>query len=110
MVMHKKYLAAIFIVLSVLIFSCRKKHLPETAAATTVNSTATSTGKKTVVRKMPRTPVPKVIIVDDRAARKTVDGRLYHDLESHRYWRNNKDGKYYLFNKSMYADSAYKTQ
>ena len=31
--MHKKYLAAIFIVFSVLIFSCRKKHLPETAGA-----------------------------------------------------------------------------
>jgi len=53
-------------------------------------------------------PTPKVITVSDVAARKTIDGRLYYDLMGHRYWRNNKDGKYYLYNKSMQTDPAFK--
>ena len=52
--------------------------------------------------------MPKVIIVNDSFARKSVDGRLYYDVEGHRYWRNKKDGKYYLFNKSMYNNNAFK--
>ena len=42
------------------------------------------------------------------AAKKNIDGRLYYDVEGRRYWRNYNDGKYYLFNKSMYSDSAFK--
>ncbi|MEP6710795.1 MAG: hypothetical protein ABJA37_00185 [Ferruginibacter sp.] len=39
---------------------------------------------------------PQVIIVNDKAAGKTTDGKYYYDLNGFRYWKNNKDGKYYL--------------
>ena len=64
--------------------------------------------KKIPVRRIPKVATPKVIIVNDRTASKTVDGRLYYDLEGNRYWRNYDDGKYYLFNQSMYTDKAFK--
>ena len=54
--------------------------------------------------------IPKVITVNDAAAHKSVDGRYYYDVLGHRYWRNNKDGKYYLFDKSMYTNSDFKKQ
>src|SRR5688572_18066990 len=54
--------------------------------------------KKAVVKKKPKASVPKVMVVNDKFAKRSVDGRLYYDLEGHRYWRNNIDGKYYLFN------------
>ncbi|MDP4286026.1 MAG: hypothetical protein Q8891_16555 [Bacteroidota bacterium] len=58
----------------------------------------------------PKAVFPKVITVNDNVAHKSVDGRYYYDVLGHRYWRNNKDGKYYLFNKSMYKDEAFKPQ
>ena len=60
-----------------------------------------------IKRKVPES-IPKVIVVNDKYANKSVDGRRYYDLQGHRYWRNNKDGKYYLFNKSMQTDNAFK--
>jgi PBP1b-binding outer membrane lipoprotein LpoB len=57
---------------------------------------------KPVVKPKPKTEFPKVITVNDEAASKSVDGRLYYDVMGHRYWKNFKDGKYYLFDKSMY--------
>ncbi len=51
---------------------------------------------------------PETIFVNDAAAKKSVDGRLYYDVEGHRYWKNYKDGKYYLFNKSMYKNPDFK--
>ena len=63
---------------------------------------------KPVTRKRGKESVPKVITVNDKFAGKSVDGRLYYDLQGHRYWRNNKDGKYYLFNKAMLTDEAFK--
>lgn len=51
---------------------------------------------------------PKVITVNDAAAQKSVDGRLYYDVMNHRYWKNYKDGKYYLFNKTMYKNPDFK--
>ncbi|MEO8820028.1 MAG: hypothetical protein ABI267_04805 [Ginsengibacter sp.] len=51
---------------------------------------------------------PKVITVNDNAASKSVDGRLFYDVLGHRYWRNYKDGKYYLFDKSMYNNPDFK--
>ena len=77
---------------------CNKKSHPDKS-----NTSVKAIPKKVV------TPTPKVIVVDDKVARKTIDGRYYYDLEGHRYWRNNKDGKYYLYNKSMYADPAFKS-
>jgi len=47
-------------------------------------------------RKVSGTSTPKFIIVDDRSAKSTADGKLYYDLGGYRYWKNNKDGKYYL--------------
>lgn len=51
---------------------------------------------------------PKVITVNDNAASKSVDGRLFYDVLGHRYWRNYKDGKYYIFDKSMYNNTDFK--
>ena len=79
-------------------------YTPGTPAETEKVSTET---KRTVVRRNQKTVFPKVIMVNDEAAHKSVDGRLYYDVEGHRYWRNYKDGKYYLFNKSMYKDPAF---
>jgi len=63
---------------------------------------------KKPVKKAVHTPVPKVITVDDRGAKKAVDGRLYYDLEGHRYWRNYKDGKYYIFREGLFDDPDFK--
>ncbi|HQV44131.1 MAG TPA: hypothetical protein PLA89_02195 [Ferruginibacter sp.] len=41
-------------------------------------------------------------------AKKSADGRLYYDLEGKRYWKNYKNGKYYLFNKKMYGNPEFK--
>lgn len=49
-----------------------------------------------------KTAVPKSIVVNDKAATKTVEGRYYYDLEGKRYWRNKKDGKYYLYYRGMF--------
>lgn len=103
--MDKKYFIALFTFL--LIISCSKKRQPQTADNVGANNTEKPAAKKVIVRKF-YTPVPKLLIMDDKGARRTVDGRLYHDLEGNRYWKNFKDGKYYLFNKAMYSDSAFK--
>lgn len=63
---------------------------------------------KRVVKRKPTESIPKVMVVNDKYAKKSVDGRFYYDLQGHRYWRSNKDGKYYLFNKSMLTDEAFK--
>lgn len=95
--------AAIAIFLIVFISNgCSKKQQPQTVAIT--KPAATKSG----IKKAPKMPVPKVISADDRAAKKTPDGRLYYDFDGKRYWRNYDDGKYYLFSKSMYNDPAFK--
>ncbi len=63
---------------------------------------------KPVIKPKPKTEFPKVITVNDEAASKSVDGRLYYDVMGHRYWKNFKDGKYYLFDKSMYSNPDFK--
>lgn len=85
----------------VIISSCSKKNHPATTAKTT----------ETVVVKKRKvvTTIPKVIIVNDNVAKRSVDGRYYYDLQGHRYWRNNRDGKYYLFHKSMFDDEDFKS-
>jgi hypothetical protein len=115
--MPVKYLTAICIAATMLIIGCHKRYYPSNAnnnSSTTTNSSApaankstTTVVKKPVAKKVP-TVMPKVITVNDSAAKKSVDGRLYYDVEGHRYWRNYDDGKYYLFNKSMFTDSAFK--
>lgn len=79
--------------------SCHRKSTP---ASSRTEKTTTAPVKQI------RTPTPKVIVVNDQIASKTVDGRLYYDLEGHRYWRNYKDGKYYIYNKSMHNNPDFK--
>lgn len=108
--MPVKHLAVSCIAASLLLWSCSRKHVPqqnEAVATTKTNSAVTTSAARPAIKKTPAT-VPKVIVVNDNAATKSFDGRLYYDLNGRRYWRNYNDGKYYLFNKSMYSDSAFK--
>jgi hypothetical protein len=74
-------------------------------------STITNTpATRTMVKRAAATAAntPKVIWVNDKAAKKNFDGRLYYDIEGKRYWKNYIDGKYYFYNKSMYNNPAFK--
>jgi hypothetical protein len=84
---------------------CSKKNHP--ASSATVNTTEPAAAKP-VKKPAVKTAIPKVITVNDSAAKRSVDGRYYYDLEGHRYWRNNRDGKYYLFHKSMFDNPDFK--
>ncbi len=92
-------LLAIFILFS--IAGCSKRSQP------------VSTVKPAEIKAKPARPlittVPKVITVNDKAAKRSVDGRYFYDLNGHRYWRNNRDGKYYIFHKSMFDDPDFKS-
>jgi len=79
----------------------KPKPVPEEKKADTV-AVVTKPAEKPVEKEKEKTDFPKVITVNDSAASKSVDGRLFYDVLGHRYWRNYKDGKYYLFDKSMY--------
>ena len=116
--MHK-YLFGFIVLLSV--NGCSRKHNPAKtdSITTTVSSEPGSViaPKKSdsvvVVKKRNFTPkkkdiIPPSIVVNDKAAKKAVDGRLYYDLLGNRYWKNYKDGKYYLFSQKMYDDPAFK--
>jgi hypothetical protein len=115
--MHKIYPVIVSIFIIIAIQSCSKRSTPNrTAANTETNGTNSPAIKKNdslitikpvIKRKLPEA-VPKVIVVNDKYANKSVDGRYYYDLQGHRYWRSNRDGKYYLFNKSMQTDDAFK--
>lgn len=98
--MHKICLVIIATLLIVAINSCSKKGHP---AANTTSET------KVVKSNTVKTAVPKVITVNDNVAKRSVDGRYYYDLEGHRYWRNNRDGKYYLFHRSMFDNPDFKS-
>jgi len=90
------------------ISACSRKTIPTENASTVkkdqvgLDTLKTDTALYVVKRKQIKTETPQVITVSDKAARKTVDGRMYYDLNGKRYWRNKRDGKYYLYNKSMY--------
>ena len=99
--MHLKQTAVAASLIVLFGIGCSKKEHPQSATNTTVEN-------KPVAKKVVKMPRPKVITVDDRAAKKTPDGRLYYDYDGKRYWRNYDDGKYYLFNKGMYNDPAFK--
>ena len=89
--------------------SCSRKINPESNSGRYVLGTNNKpVAVKTVKAKKIKTAIPKVIVVNDAVASKTFDGRYYYDLDNHRYWRNNKDGKYYLYNKSMATDPDFK--
>ena len=113
--MPKRYLLAIAFLTAVTIYSCSKKNHPARTTLPEKNNTSAAVKKNdslleknTIAKRKEKVIIPKVITVNDSAAHKSVDGRYYYDVMGHRYWRNNKDGKYYLFNKSMYTDDAFK--
>lgn len=81
-----------------------KPEKPEADTATAVAATE----EKPVPKPADKPDFPKVISVNDNAATKSVDGRLFYDVLGHRYWKNYSDGKYYLFDKSMYNDPDFK--
>ena len=102
---------AVLYILAAVLFSCNRK-TTGTTSRTVYGSekkadSAAAPVKAAPVKKI-KTPTPKVIVVNDNIASKTFDGRLYYDLDGKRYWRNYKDGKYYLFNKSMATDPDFK--
>jgi len=80
----------------------------KTDTAVAIKSDDTLAAAKPVIKRKPKESIPRVIVVNDKYANKSVDGRYFYDLQGHRYWRNNIDGKYYLFNKSMLTDEAFK--
>ena len=95
--MQIKLLPACCVVLMMIIGGCSKKQQPQGEVSAGSNSPG--------VTKLPRATV---ITVNDKAAKTSVDGRLYYDVDGRRYWKNYNDGKYYLFNKSMYNNPAFK--
>ncbi len=92
------------------LYSCHKKSIPGKHGDNpqVTNASAKKPAANSTVMRQMKTPVPKVITVNDNAAKKTFDGRLYYDLEGHRYWRNYKDGKYYLYHVSMNTNPDFK--
>ena len=110
--MKKRHICVGAFIIGSTLFSCSKKVHPVTTghAVVTNDTVINTTAKKAPVKRKAKDAVPNVIAVNDASAHKTVDGRYYYDLQGHRYWRNNKDGKYYLFNKNMYADAAFKPE
>jgi hypothetical protein len=54
-----------------------------------------------------KTATPKVIVVKNKVATKKVNGLYYYDLEGKLYWRNKRDGKYYLYYKGMFEHAEF---
>lgn len=100
--MFKTFILMTILLISMILGGCNKKSHPS-------GTTSSTTGTNPVKRNTIKTAVPKVIIVNDKYAKRSVDGRYYYDLEGHRYWRNNRDGKYYLFHKSMFDNKDFKS-
>lgn len=114
--MSKINLLIAFFLTALLTYSCSRKHNPERTIQPSENNNVIIPNKndsvlvkKTLFKPTQKDIIPNVIVVNDKAAHRSVDGRYYYDLLGHRYWRNNKDGKYYLFNKSMYSNDAFKS-
>ena len=115
--MNKTFLLLTGFLWILFLISCSKKtHPAKTPGITEITAdtpaenpkTDSAVKKEPVIKAKPKASFPKVISVNDSAARKSVDGRYYYDVMGHRYWRNNKDGKYYLFDKSMYKNDEFK--
>ena len=92
-------------IIAIAMIGCSKKTIPTSSTKEEVKTEAIVTKPKVVKIK---TPTPFSIVVNDAAAKKAVDGRMYYDLDGKRYWKNFKDGKYYLYNKSMHSNPDFK--
>jgi hypothetical protein len=99
-ILFRWFTAAVFVGLTGT--GCSKKQTPTATKETTAVTPPAPKTKKIKVA------TPKVIVVNDQVAQRTVDGRLYYDLNGKRYWKNFKDGKYYIFNKAMYNNPEFK--
>ncbi len=122
--MQVKFSPAYIIMPLILMYSCGRKYVPQNdnIPVVTLNSktpaakpapaaaTAAKPGVRTMTKRAApvKTTVPQVIWVNDKVAKKNFDGRLYYDLDGRRYWKNYVDGKYYLYNRAMYNNSAFK--
>ena len=104
-VMQKTVTWLTALIFSLALFSCNKKVVPNKPTHT-ASMPAKGTEKKKPAA--PKPPTAKSIMVNDSVAKKTFDGRLYYDLDGKRYWKNYKDGKYYLYNKSQHSDPDFK--
>lgn len=111
-----KISAALILFIVVVGSSCSRKTVPAkpTNPNVSVVMPSDSVANKSTIPAKPKapvavkTPTAKVIVVSDAGAKKTFDGRLYYDLEGKRYWKNYKDGKYYLYSKAMQGNPDYK--
>lgn len=129
--MIRKVLVVALLGSGILVNSCSKKTVPSKTASVTpvktekseppakkVDAPAPAKADTAAVAEAPaekpapkpaaKADFPKVISVNDNAASKSVDGRLFYDVLGHRYWKNYSDGKYYLFDKSMYNNPDFK--
>ncbi len=103
--MNKPFLQAAIIFFLILATGCNKKTNPSVSNPSSSEKPAET---KTVKRAVVKTAVPKVIVVNDSVAKRAVDGRYYYDLEGRRYWRNNRDGKYYLYYRGIFENEDFK--
>jgi len=96
--MPNKQLAVIGIAVCLFFIGCNRKQVPEhiTAVKTSNNYTSNSTSavKKVVVKKATSQAVPKVIAVNDKAAKKSFDGRLYYDINTNNQIHQDIDMSY----------------
>lgn len=114
--MRNRILLIVGVVVIMAIQGCSKKTVPNRLEENNATLNANIEIKKAdsvavikrAVKRKTVTAVPKVIVVNDQFAKKSVDGRYFYDLQGHRYWRNNRDGKYYIFNKTMTTDPDFK--
>lgn len=93
------------VILFLFLYSCHRKTIPAKSETDTVETAPVPVKKaapisakeylKEKAKKGDASP-PQVIVVNDKAAGKTADGKYYYELNGYRYWKNNKDGKYYL--------------
>ena len=115
-----KHIVTSFIIFSLLILqACSRKTAPPpkpnitptigtTTTTTTPDSAAIAEVKAKMGYKTPvKTAVPKSIVVSDVAAKKTVNGRYYYEMECKLYWRSKKDVKYYIYYKGMFENKDF---
>ncbi len=106
-----KLFSSVVVVIIIMLLSCSRKHTPEKTTAAeevVVVKPVIKKPKKKVYTPKQKDIIPNAITVNDKVARKSVDGRLYYDLLGNRYWKNYKDGKYYLFSQKMYDNPDFK--
>ncbi|MEO7045992.1 MAG: hypothetical protein ABI091_11845 [Ferruginibacter sp.] len=94
---NQKYLLLLSLLFLFLLNSCAKKTYPAKNATEVKNTSPISSDDyKKEQAKKGTANLPKVIVVNDSAAKQTATGKYYYDLNGYRYWKNTKDGKYYL--------------